>query len=59
MPVEVHDRLTTAIDSTLTLLLVNNSTLSLSQSTTLVVDENVVTGGVRQKTLIRLLGWGD
>ncbi len=52
---KLHDRLTTAADSTLTLTLIDTSTLSLSQSSTLVLDENVVTGGVRQITLIRLL----
>ena len=56
MPVDLHDRLSTAAGSTLTLTLTNTSTLSLYQLSTLVVDENVVTGGVRQQTLIRLLG---
>jgi hypothetical protein len=55
MPVEVNDRLTTAAHSALTLTFVDNSTLSLSRSSTVIVAENAVTGGVRQSTLIRLL----
>jgi ferric-dicitrate binding protein FerR (iron transport regulator) len=56
MPVDLNDRLTTAAASTLTLTLTDNSTLSLLQPGTLVVDQNVVTGGVRQRSLVRLLG---
>jgi len=55
MAVELHDQVTTAADSTLTITLVDNSTLSLYQSSTLVMDENVVAAGVRERTLIRLL----
>ena len=54
-PVELHDQLTTLTDSSATVTLADNSTLSLSQLTTLVFDENIVTGGSRQKTLVGLL----
>jgi len=53
--VVLHDQLTTMPDSAVTVTLADNSTLSLSQSTTLVFDENVVAGGTRQRTLVGLL----
>ncbi len=54
MAVQLHDQLSTAANSTLTVTLVDNSTLALYPSSTLVVDDNVVAGGVRQRTLVRL-----
>ncbi len=53
--VELHDQLTTKADSSVTVTLADNSTLSLSQLTTLVFDENVISGGTRQRTLVGLL----
>lgn len=55
MAVQLHDQLSTAADSSLTVTLVDNSTVSLYPSSTLVLDENVVAGGIRQRTLVRLL----
>lgn len=55
MAIELHDQLTTAADSSLTLTLTDNTTVSLAQATRLIVDQNVVAGGIRQQTLIRLL----
>jgi len=53
--VVLHDQLTTMPNSSVTVTLGDNSTLSLSQSTTLVFDENVIAGGSRQRTLVGLL----
>lgn len=53
--VELHDQLTTMADSSATVTLADNSTLSLSQLTTLVFDENIIAGGSRQRTLVGLL----
>jgi len=55
MALELHDQVKTAADSTLTITLADNSTLSLYQSSTLVLDDNVVTAGVRERTLVRLV----
>jgi len=56
MPVQLHDQLTTAAASQLTLKMVDGSTLALSESSKLVIDENVVSGGVRRSTTVGLLG---
>ncbi len=53
--VALHDQLTTLPNSAVTVTLADNSTLSLSQSTTLVFDENIIAGGSRQRTLVGLL----
>jgi len=59
MPVQLHDQITTGVASEVTVLLSDNqSTVALGESTTLVFDENVVAGGVRQRTLVRLLQGG-
>ena len=55
-PVQLHDQLTTAAGSQLTLKMVDGSTLTLSESSKLVIDENVVSGGVRSSTTVGLLG---
>jgi hypothetical protein len=59
MAVELHDQLTTGAASAVTVTLADNqSTVALAESSALVFDENVVVGGVRQRTLVRLLGGG-
>jgi hypothetical protein len=59
MAVELHDQITTGAASEVTVLLSDNqSSVALGESTTLVFDENVVGGGVRQRTLVRLLQGG-
>jgi hypothetical protein len=59
MPVQLHDQITTGVASAVTVMLADNqSTVALAESTTLVFDENVVAGGVRQRTIVRLLGGG-
>jgi hypothetical protein len=57
--VQLHDQITTGIAAAVTVTLADNqSTVALAESTTLVFDENVVAGGVRQRTLVRLLAGG-
>lgn len=56
MPVELHDRLTTAAGSEVVITLADNSSLTLSESSSLTIDENVVTGGARTSTKVSLLG---
>jgi FecR protein len=59
MPVQLHDQITTGVASAVTVTLADNqSTVALAESSTLVFDENVVAGGVRQRTLVRLLAGG-
>jgi hypothetical protein len=59
MAVQLHDQITTGAASEVTVTLTDNqSTVALAESTTLVFDENVVAGGVRQRTLVRLLTGG-
>jgi hypothetical protein len=59
MAVQLRDQITTGLASAVTVRLADNqSTVALAESTTLVFDENVVAGGVRQRTLVRLLAGG-
>jgi hypothetical protein len=59
MAIQLHDQITTGVASAVTVTLADNqSTVALAESTTLVFDENVVTGGVQQRTLVRLLAGG-
>jgi len=53
--VDLHDQLSTLANSSATVTLADKSTLSLSQMTTLTFDENVISGGTRQRTLVGLL----
>jgi len=55
MAVELHDQLTTAPSSELVLTLSDDSVVTLAESTTLVIDQNVVSGGVRRRTQLNLL----
>jgi len=52
----LHDLLITKPNSSVTVTMADASTLSLSQSTTLEFDDNVISGGTRQRTLVGLLG---
>jgi hypothetical protein len=56
MPVNLHDRIGTGPASALTITLTDGSTLAMGASSTLAIDENVVTAGARQSTRISLLG---
>jgi FecR protein len=56
--VELHDQLKTGTNSTSTVTLLDNSAVELGESSALAFDENVVAGGVRQKTVVSLLGGG-
>jgi hypothetical protein len=59
MAIQLHDQITTGLASAVTVTLADNqSTVALADSTTLVFDENVVAGGVRQRTVVRLLAGG-
>jgi hypothetical protein len=52
---DLHDRLTTGPNSSATVRLLDDSTITLNDSSSLVFDENVVTGTTRQRTVLRLL----
>lgn len=56
MAIDLHDRISTASASVLTVTLTDGSTLAMGASSTLSIDENVVTGGTRQSTRVGLLG---
>jgi hypothetical protein len=58
MPVALHDQVSTAAGGQLTLKMIDGSTLTLSESSKLTIDENVVSGGVRSSTTVGLLGGG-
>jgi len=54
-PIELHDQVATGPTSSVTVTLFDRSILALSESTTLVFDENVVAAGAPQVTVLRLL----
>ncbi len=56
MPVQLHDQVSTAAGGQLTLKMIDGSMLTLNESSKLVIDENVVSGGVRSSTTVGLLG---
>jgi ferric-dicitrate binding protein FerR (iron transport regulator) len=56
MAIDLHDRISTAAASALTVTLTDGSTLAMGASSTLSIDENVVTGGTRQSTRVGLFG---
>ena len=56
MPVDLHDKLTTDAGAHLTITLIDNSKLDLGEQSTMVVDEQVVGGGVVQTTKVSLTG---
>ena len=53
--IDLHDQLTTGPNSSATVRLVDNSTIALSDSTSMTFDENVVSGATRQRTVLRLI----
>jgi len=58
MPVMLHDRIVTDANSSLTIGLVDNSSLQLGASSTLVIDDSVLVNGVGAPSKVGLLG-GD
>ena len=58
MPVMLHDRVITYANSSLTIGLVDNSSLQLGASSTLVIDDSVLVNGVGAPSKVGLLG-GD
>jgi len=56
MPVMLHDRVITEANSSLTIGLVDNSSLQLGASSTLVIDESVLVNGVGAPSKVGLLG---
>ena len=55
MPVELHDQLKTATPGELTLQMLDNSVLTVNESSVLVIDESLVGGGVRTTTNVGLI----
>ena len=55
MPVQLHDRIATDANSTLTVALVDNSSLDLGPSSTLTFDESVLINGVGAPSKVGLL----
>ena len=58
MPVMLHDRVATDANGSLTISLVDNSSLQLGASSTMVIDESVIVNGVGAPSKVGLLG-GD
>lgn len=56
MPVLLHDRIVTDANSSLTIGLVDNSSLELGASSTLVIDDSVLVNGVGAPSKVGLLG---
>ena len=55
MPVELHDQLKTAVPGEITLQMLDNSVLTVNESSVLAIDENIVGGGVRTTTNVGLI----
>jgi hypothetical protein len=55
MPVQLRDELRTAAPGELTLQMLDNSVLTLNESSVLAIDESLISGGVRTTTNIGLL----
>ena len=56
MPVLLHDKITTQKDSSLTISMVDNSSLQMSPSTTITIDESYLVNGVGAPDKVGLLG---
>lgn len=56
LPVMLHDKIATDINSSLTISLVDNSSLQLGASSTLTIDESMLVSGVGAPTKVGLLG---
>jgi hypothetical protein len=55
MPVELHDQLKTGSPGQLTLEMLDNSVLTVNESSVLKIDESLVSGGTRTSTNVGLL----
>jgi hypothetical protein len=55
MPVQLHDELKTAAPGQLTLQMIDNSMLTLNESSVLAIDESLISGGTRTTTNVGLL----
>jgi FecR protein len=55
MPVLLHDELRTGIPGEMTVEMIDNSTLTLNESSILAIDESIISGGVRTNTNLSLL----
>jgi hypothetical protein len=55
MPVQLHDELVTGVPGELTLEMIDNSTLTLSESSVLAIDESLISGNVRSSANVGLL----
>jgi hypothetical protein len=56
MPVALHDRIVTQPGASLTILMIDNSTLRLGESSTLTIDESMMINGVGAPSKVGLLG---
>ncbi len=56
MPVELHDKLTTAANGWMVITMVDDSSLSLGASSTLTIDESMTVNGVAAPSKVGLLG---
>jgi hypothetical protein len=56
MPVELHDEITTLAPGEVTLQMLDNSVLTLNESSVLRIDESLISGGTRATTTVGLLG---
>lgn len=56
LPVELHDKITTQQGASLTIGLVDNSSLQLGQNATLIIDESVMVNGFGAPSKLGLLG---
>jgi hypothetical protein len=55
MPVELHDQLKTGSPGEITLQMIDNSILTVNESSALTIDENIISGGVRSTTKVALI----
>ena len=56
LPVEVHDKITTQPNASLTIGLVDNSAIQVAQNTTLTIDESVLVNGFGAPSKLGLIG---
>lgn len=55
MPIELHDQLKTAVPGEITLQMLDNSILTVNESSVLAIDESIVGTGVRATTKVGLI----
>ena len=56
MPIALHDRITTQAGSSVTIALIDNSSLQLGQNGTLTIDESMMVNGAAAPSKVGLLG---